>query len=72
MKEQIIRRNIMEAAQADGNKTVCAQLTFHGYTAEETKEIEAEMERFWGKIKEQLQLTDLPEKEVEEAVLKRY
>lgn len=71
MKEQKIRRNIMEAASNGGEKGVTIQLTTHGYTAEEAAEVEKKFEDFWEEAKRLLNLKDLPRDKVEAAALKR-
>lgn len=70
-KEQTIRRNIMEAANDETGKHVTLQLTTHGYTTEETRELEKRFEEFWTETKKLLKLEDLPENQVKAATLKR-
>lgn len=71
MKEQITRRNIMEAASNEDRKSVTLQLTTHGYTADEIAEVEKKFENFWEETKRLLNLKDLPRDKVEAAALKR-
>lgn len=56
MKEQLIKRCIMEAG--DDEKNVCMQMTFHGYTEGEVAEMILEAEKFWNDVKERLLLKD--------------
>ena len=71
MKEAITRRNIMEAATDERDRSVSAQLTLRGYTAEESAEAEKRFENAWEDIKTLLQLKDLPDEEVARAALER-
>lgn len=71
MKEQRTRRNIMEAASNEGGKSVTLQLTTHGYTADETAEMEKKFEGFWEETKRLLNLKDLTRDKVEAAAMKR-
>lgn len=71
MKEMLTRRNIMEAAEDERNRSVSMQLTLHGYTAEESAEAEKRLEKAWEDIKSLLHLKDLTDKEAAGAALER-
>ncbi len=71
MTELKARRLIMEAGEDDYSRTVTLQMAFRGFECKATSTIEIEFEKFWKKVKEELQLQDFPEEEVEEEALKR-
>lgn len=62
MKEQLIKRCIMEAGDDAAGKNVCMQMTFHGYTESEIATTVFEAEKFWDDVKERLLLKDVSEK----------
>lgn len=61
----------MEAANDEEGKNVTLQLTTHGYTTEETEELEKRFEEFWTETKKLLKLEDLTKNQVKAAALKR-
>lgn len=65
MKEQMIKRIIMEAGDDDTGKNVCMQMTFHGYAENEVSTTISEAEKFWEDVKERLHLKDVSESEKE-------
>lgn len=67
MKEQMIKRIIMEAGEDTTGKNVCMQMTFHGYAEDEVIAIIFEAEKFWEDVKERLLLKDASESEKETA-----
>ena len=72
MNEQKIKRNIFEAGKDSEGKAITFTVTFRGYTAQESLGAEKMIEDAWEKMKELLQLKDLPEDEAAEAQLRRY
>lgn len=67
MKEQMIKRCIMEAGDDATGKNVCMQMTFHGYTEDEVTATIFEAEKFWDDVKERLALKDSSENNEETA-----